>query len=131
MLIDTSAWIEVFSLENNTYQTTFRAHVLSKELVYTCPTIIQEVLQGVQKKDYNRTKAALESAVLLGFPDTFRMAVDAAEIYRHCRSQGLTIRKANDCLIAHYALKYDLPLLHKDKDFDSIAKVFPLRIVKV
>ncbi|MGB3778689.1 MAG: PIN domain-containing protein [Tunicatimonas sp.] len=131
MLIDTSAWIEIFSPEDNVYKTTFRAHVLSKEFVYTCPTIIQEVLQGVRKNDYNRTKTALESAVLLGFPDTFRMAVGAAEIYRQCRSKGITIRKAPDCLIAYYALQYKLPLLHRDRDFDSIATVYPLQIIPV
>ena len=45
--------------------------------------------------------------------------------------KGLAIRKAPDCLIAHYALAYDLPLLHKHKDFDSIAKVFPIQIIGV
>ena len=141
MLIDTSAWIEIFRplgdptlgdpTESNAYQTLFREHIRSGGLVYTCPTIVQEVLQGVQKKDYSRMKAALESALLLFFPDTFRMAVEAAEVYRQCRSKGITIRKAPDCLIAYYAIQYKLPLLHRDKDFDSIAKVHPLQIVPV
>ena len=141
MLIDTSAWIEIFSpvggptvagpTVGNAYQTIFREHIRSGGLVYTCPTIAQEVLQGVRKKDYNRMKAALESAVLLFFPDTFRMAVEAAKVYRQCRSKGIMIRKAPDCLIAYYAMQYKLPLLHRDKDFDSIAKVHPLQIVPV
>lgn len=131
MLVDTSAWIEVFRPQPNPYRLAWRHHILSGGLIYTCPVIVQEVLQGVSQKDYLKTKAALESAVLLTFNNSFQMSVDAAQIYRTCRSKGLTIRKANDCLIAHYALTYNLPLLHRDKDFDGIAKVFTLQIVNV
>ena len=56
---------------------------------------------------------------------------EAATLYRTCRQQGLTIRKPNDCLIAHYCLSYDLSLLTVDTDFDYIARVFPLQIVEV
>ena len=131
MLVDTSAWIEFFNPVPNPHQTALEDHIFAGEIIYTCPIIVQEVLQGVRQKDYVKTRSALSSAEMLTFTNYFQMAVDAAQVYRACRIKGLTIRKANDCLIAHYALKYDLPLLHKDKDFDSIAKVFPLRIVKV
>ena len=128
MLVDTSAWIAYFSKQPNRYQSAIDHHILQGKLVYTCPIIVQEVLQGVIPKDYQRVKAALSSAVLLTFRNTFQMAVDAAEVYRQCRTEGYTIRKANDCLIAHYALRYNLSLLHQDKDFHYIAKVFPLQI---
>ena len=68
---------------------------------------------------------------MLTFTNVFQMAVEAADIYRQCRNKGPTIRKAPDCLIAYYALQYNLPLLHKDKDFDGIAKVFPLQMMNV
>ena len=131
MLIDTSAWIEFFKPEPNPHQTTLEDYIVSGELLYTCPIIVQEVLQGVRQRDYVKTKAALASAEMLTFANPLQMAIDAAHVYRRCRTKGLTIRKANDCLIAHYALAYDLPLLHKDKDFNSIAQVFPLQIVRV
>lgn len=129
MLVDTSAWIESFRHQMTPYQRAITGHIRSGKLIYTCPIIVQEVLQGVVKKDYVKTRASLESCVLLSFDFQFQMAEDAAHIYRTCRTNGITIRKANDCLIAHYALTYDLPLLHQDKDFDGIAKVFPLQIV--
>jgi predicted nucleic acid-binding protein len=45
----------------------------------------------------------------------------AADLYRDLRKRGATIQKANDCLIAHYALLADMTLLHTDSDFDLIA----------
>lgn len=55
----------------------------------------------------------------------------AASIYRKCRQRGLTIRKPNDCLIAHHCLSYHLSLLTVDGDFNHIAKIFPLKMVLV
>ena len=131
MLIDTSVWIEYFSGHANPYQPFIDNYIMQGNLVYTCPVVVQEVLQGVISRDYQRVKAGLASAVLLTFSNSFQMAVDTTNVYRQCRTRGYTIRKANDCLIAHYALRYNLPLLHQDKDFDYVAQVFPLQIVQV
>ena len=53
----------------------------------------------------------------------------AIEIYRKLRKTGITIRKSNDCLIAAYAILGDLYLLHKDRDFEEMAKQIKLKIV--
>jgi len=37
------------------------------------------------------------------------------------------VRGAIDCFIAQLALENDAPLLHSDRDFDTIAAVRPLR----
>lgn len=63
--------------------------------------------------------------------DPVEAAVGAADLYRTLRKKGVTIRKPNDCLIAHYALSYDIPLLHYDVDFEQIAQHTPLRFVMV
>jgi len=52
----------------------------------------------------------------------------AAGIFRAGRSQGLTIRRLNDCLIAAVALDYGTSLLHADRDFAAIAEVTELRV---
>ena len=56
--------------------------------------------------------------------------MQAADIYRKLRKQGITIRKTNDGIIAATALDHHCQLLHKDKDFASMAKHFPLKVVK-
>jgi predicted nucleic acid-binding protein len=60
-----------------------------------------------------------------------KAAIDAANIYRNCRKKGYTIRKPNDCMIALIALTYKLELLHNDKDFEHIASMYPLKLVKI
>lgn len=59
--------------------------------------------------------------------DPFEMAVEAAATYRMLLKQGITIRKANDCLIAQYALMSGMILLHNDADFELIASKTALR----
>ncbi len=53
--------------------------------------------------------------------------VEAARIFYDCRRRGLTVRSSTDCLIAALALEQGHTLLHDDADFDTIARVRPLR----
>lgn len=56
------------------------------------------------------------------------ISTHAAGIYRSCRSQGKTVRKLIDCLIAAVAVRAHVPVLHMDEDFTSIAAVTNLRV---
>jgi len=56
--------------------------------------------------------------------------VQAAAIYRRLRSEGITIRKTNDCIIAATALEHGCALLHNDRDFVPIASHFPLELIR-
>ena len=52
---------------------------------------------------------------------------DAVELYRKARKQGITIRSSADCLIAACALRHDLEVLHRDRDYPLIARVSRLK----
>jgi predicted nucleic acid-binding protein len=52
----------------------------------------------------------------------------AAGLYAAARREGRTIRSLVDCLIACVAIRHDVPLLHKDVDYDVISAISPLRI---
>src|SRR5262245_66670099 len=52
---------------------------------------------------------------------------EAVGLYRTGRSRGLTIRSSTDCVIAACALRHDLEVVHRDRDFAAIARVSPLR----
>lgn len=63
---------------------------------------------------------------------TLDIYAQAGELYARCRWAGITPRSPHDCLIAVTAVEYDVPLLHDDRDFESIARVEPgLRLVVV
>jgi len=52
---------------------------------------------------------------------------DAARIYFDLRRRGKTVRSPIDCCIAQLAIEHDVLLLHRDRDFEAIANVRPLR----
>ncbi len=133
MLVDTSVWLDFLYYNRNKKVCDFLDEYLKGgEPVFCTPVIYQEVLQGVRKdKDYQNLRTDFLTYRFFQFNNQLLAAEQAAEIYRNCRKKGLTIRKANDCLIALTCLKFNLKLLHMDKDFDNIAKIYPLKIVKV
>ena len=52
----------------------------------------------------------------------------AAALYRHCRARGETVRQLTDCLIAVVAIRRKASLLHRDHDFEVIARHTPLQV---
>lgn len=129
ILIDTSVWVNVFrGIET-------KASVYLRDngniSAVTCPVIVQEVLQGiVSDKDYNTVGTHFNNLGRLP-ANGYHYAREAAHLYRTLRKKGVTIRKTNDCLIAIYAIKHDIVLLHDDKDFNQIAVFSNLKTVKL
>ena len=52
----------------------------------------------------------------------------AAAIYRTCRGYGETVRARLGCLIAAVAIRVDAEVLHRDRDFEAIARHTALRL---
>lgn len=132
ILVDTSVWID-YIRQNDTSQ----IKLLEKYIriadfnVYITSTILQEVLQGVhQDSQFKQIQRNMTSLAILKL-DPVEAAIEAAQLYRSLRKKGVTIRKPNDCLIAHYAIFYDIPVLHTDVDFDQIARFTALRIATI
>ncbi len=96
----------------------------------TCPTVVQEVLQGIRDDaKYERVKRSLLAFTCLQ-SDPLAAAIEAADLYRMLRKKGVTIRKPNDCLIARYAIQAGVTLCHADDDFDRIAANSSLEVIR-
>jgi len=54
--------------------------------------------------------------------------LEAANLFRAARRAGLTVRSGVDCLIAACAIRNGLTVLHRDRDFDVIARVSSLEV---
>ena len=119
-IFDTSVWIDFFK-GNNSDQTRLLVYLLENDLpVYYCPVILQEVLQGIKKDSELEEVKEVFTILNKLVEDPYEAATGAADIYRKLRKQGLTIRKSNDCLIAWYAIRNSLEIVHNDRDFDVI-----------
>jgi len=120
VLADTSVWINFFNGVDSKEVEVLIRYIESDWPVYLCPTIVQEVLQGINNhKQFKKVLASLLAFNILN-DDGVEMAISAANLYRWLRKRGITIRKSNDCLIAQYAIKHSLQVLHQDRDFDLI-----------
>ena len=52
----------------------------------------------------------------------------AATLYRDATQFGHPVRSLVDCLIAAVALRHDATVVHRDRDFELLALVSPLRV---
>jgi hypothetical protein len=123
-LVDTSTWIEVF---RKTRPLELTKHVPFDDVV-TCLPVIQEVLQGFRDERADRlARDAMFALPIVESPLRIEIVEEAAQLYRVARRNGLTVRSSADCLIAACALRHDLEVLHRDRDFPKIAAVSALR----
>ncbi|HEY7007380.1 MAG TPA: PIN domain-containing protein [Jatrophihabitantaceae bacterium] len=125
MIVDSSVWID-FIRDLDTPQVDVLAGAIRRRAAMTTDVVRLEVLTGETRVE--QLASALDScADVMQLP---RVDVeDGAEIYRTCRRAGETIRSLNDCLIAAIAIRSDVPVLHRGRDYDAIARHFPLRVV--
>jgi hypothetical protein len=124
-LIDTSAWIEF--LRDTGSPVCHRVDALLAGQTATCDAIRMEVLSGARDEEHlHRLRRLLARATVL--PTGPGDYDHAASIYRLCRRRGKTVRKLLDCLIAAVAIRDDVAILHRDADFDVIARHTELRM---
>ena len=124
LLVDTSAWIEVFRKPPR-----IRIEQIGDlEEIVTCLPVIQEVLQGFRDEAAFRTaREAMWSFPIVESPLRREVFEDAVGLYRAARRAGFSVRSGVDCLIATCALRNALTVVHVDRDFDLIARASPLQ----
>jgi len=125
VLVDTSVWIETFRKPRGLNL----EQLVDFNDVVCCLPIYQEVLQGFRDEPaFRKAREALRAMPMVEAPLRIEVFDQAADLYRSIRRLGLTVRSSVDCLIAACALRHDLEILHRDRDFASIARVAPLRV---
>jgi predicted nucleic acid-binding protein len=129
VIVDTSVWIDFFRGLSIPQSHTLM-EIMDLNAVIIPPVIAQEVLQGIVEKKMVDTVESLFFGFQFISYDSYEAALGAAELYRKMRSKGVTVRSSNDALIAWLCINFNLSVLHKDRDFDNIAKYTSLKIYK-
>ena len=106
-----------------------QALISTGELAVT-DLVIMEVLAGTtDARRVNELKRAVDYAHYL--PQSPREDAEAAAaLFRQCRVAGESPRQLTDCLVAAVAIRSDVAVLHRDRDFEVIARHSPLRAVR-
>lgn len=125
MLIDTSVWIDVFR------DTSGRLAQQLLQIGDPDDSVLTrfhqlELLQGCRdEREWNALEATLASQDYLEMTDASWSS--SARIYYELKRTGRTVRSPIDCCIAQLALEHSVTLLHRDRDFETIAQIRPLR----
>lgn len=129
MIIDSSAWVDYIRGADTSVVPAVAAQ-LRAGTAATTDAVRIEVLAGAWR---GVTPEAL-SALLdycVNLAQVPREDVEqAAVLYRTCRANGETVRALNDCLIAAVALRCGEAVLHRDRNFDVIAKYSELQVTR-
>ena len=127
-LIDTSALVHLLRDRSGAIGEKYDRLVAGRP-VALCRITEFEILNGARdEREWSRlTRLIAEETVLEVAPSAWR---SAGQIVFDLKRRGLTLMNVFDCPIAQTALDHDLDLIHDDKDFEMIAKVRPLRLVR-
>lgn len=124
ILVDTSVWVEVLRDRTGRIVKVFRERAGDEIIAFSRFTQL-ELLQGAKnEQEWQRLDTYLSTQYYLeATENTWR---DAARIYFELRKNGITINSPIDCCIAQLAIETQVLLLHRDKDFERIARIRPL-----
>ena len=128
-VVDTSVWIAVFRDHSGGRRATLLRQLRDEEVFLTRFTQL-ELLQGTSdEREWGVLTEYLDSQSYLELTgDTW---TGAARIYFDLRRRGRSVRSPIDCCIAQVAIEYGQLLLHRDRDFETIAGIRPLRQERV
>ncbi len=129
ILVDTSIWIDVFRDASGGKGRRLQ-DALGDDEVALCRFCQLELLQGSRnEREWSLLKSYLD------FQDYLEASAAtweaAARIYFDLRRVGRTVRSPIDCCIAQLSLDHDIMLFHRDRDFEVIADIRPLRQVRL
>jgi predicted nucleic acid-binding protein len=116
IVVDSSVWIDFFN-GVDTQEVERLDGLLGVTPVALGDVILVEVVQGFRHdRDVAAARQLFRSLALLPMLGA-RNAWKAADNYRLLRSQGITVRKTIDGIIATACIEANLPLLFTDGDF--------------
>lgn len=125
-LIDSSAWIEYLrDTDSRACNEVDRLWHDDPSTVATTEPVMMELLAGTNSDSlFERVEKMMNGLRLLSVDASVDYR-DAAIAYRAVRRGGYTVRKTIDCLIAAVAVRTGATLVHRNRDFDLLARALP------
>jgi predicted nucleic acid-binding protein len=129
VIVDTSVWIDVLRDGSGGERDAMRAALGDADVVLTRFTQL-ELLQGARdEQEWSLLAQHLETQAYAEIQSS--TWTDAARIYFDLRRLGKTVRSPIDCCIAQIAIDHGFLLVHRDRDFEIISGMRPLREMRL
>jgi predicted nucleic acid-binding protein len=126
LIVDSSVWIEDLRSPVGAFPAfADLKRDRADDLAVTEP-VLMEVLAGARQ--YDLVRARLSALPVRGV-DPLRDFDTAAALYRSARRQGRTLSSLTDCLIAAVALRLGDAVVHRDEDFEVLARLSGLEVL--
>lgn len=127
ILVDTSAWVDYLRGADSTATGRLRELLgTAPETVATCEPVAMELLAGAAEHQVGPLERLVNGLPVLPLDPSVDFR-SAAVVYRAARRSGRTVRSTVDCLIAAVAIRHQVPVLHRDADYEVIADVTALQ----
>ncbi|MCO7218217.1 PIN domain nuclease [Klenkia sp. PcliD-1-E] len=126
ILLDSSAWIAYLRDRPRPVADDVQRLLDDRFLeVHLCEPVVMELLAGARGGELARVDRIVGGLPVAGLRATLDFRA-AAGLYQAARSEGATVRSLVDCLIAAVAIRHGAQVVHRDRDFDVLARVSPL-----
>lgn len=127
ILIDTSVWIDL--LRGNGRGPELASMLRSDAPLASTEPVVMELLAGTRNEVEYASVRRLGTSVSWLPLDPATDFDSSAQIYAHCRRNGVTPRGLIDTLIAAIALRTECALMTSDRDFAAMENLVPLKLV--
>ena len=129
VVVDTTVWIDYIHGLVTPHTNALDYELLHNQVI-TGDLLIAEFLQGFRNdEDFETAKKIMNSLIYFDMLGK-EIALQSAINFRLLRKNGITIRKTADIIIGTFCIEYGFPLLHNDRDFESMEKLLGLQIYK-
>ena len=129
IVVDTSAWVEYLRGTGSPANTALKGALSREDELGVVDVVRMELLAGAGGDEQVVTVSRLLArgvALPTLSPGDHEYA---ASLYRAARRSGATVRSMIDCLVASVAVRLDAPVLARDRDFEVLRQVCPLRLM--
>ena len=130
VLVDTSVWSLALRRDapEGDSVATLKECIDRGDLLFTTGIIVQGLLQGLRGPRQRERLVDRLSSFPVIVPD-LSDHIEAAALQRTCRRKGIQIHTV-DAILAQLAIGHDLDFLTDDRDFEMVARHFPLRVLR-
>ena len=129
IVVDTSAWVEYLRATGSPASTALKRALTAEDELGVVDVVRMKLLAGAGSDEQVVTVSRLlarGTALPTLSPADHEYG---ANLYRAARRSGETVRSMVDCLVTAVAVRLDAPVLARDRDFEVLRQVCPLRLV--
>lgn len=130
-IVDTTVWVDFMRGMETPEVVALVGLVERRELVGITDVVLAELRAGSIPHEAQQMLDRMRSDGQILRLETLNDFEVAANCYKRARLHGSAVRSLTDCLIAAVCIREDLPLLHRDRDFATLAACTPLRVFAV